>query len=151
MTSKKEREAIDEFHQGRAERSQAEIDKRSHLVDPMTDPSSGDPPAAISEHGERLGTIPVTRNAVADTEQAKQEGLDAAKQNEPTKAEKASSDRQKAAASKDRSDRMSQPAGQKPASERQQAAEKQDDHAKKDEPKSASSWTPPWESSKSKT
>jgi hypothetical protein len=150
MTSKKEREAIDEFHQGRAERSQAEIDKRSHLVDPMTDPSSGDPPAAISEHGERLGTIPVTRNAVADTEQAKQEGLDAAKQNEPTKAEKASSDRQKAAASKDRSDRMSQPAGQKPASERQQAAEKPAAE-KKDEPKPASSWTPPWESPKPKT
>lgn len=90
MTTKKEQKAIDEFNQGRADRAEQEMDKRTHLVDPLTDPSSGDPPPAIGRQGDRLGAVPVTRNAVADTEQAKAEGLEAAKQNEPTKAEKAS-------------------------------------------------------------
>jgi hypothetical protein len=88
--SKKEQQAIDEFHQGRADRAAARQDRMSHLVDPMTDPSSGDPPAAVTDQGERLGAVPVTRNAVADNEQAKQEGLAAAKSGEPSKAEQAS-------------------------------------------------------------
>jgi hypothetical protein len=93
VTSKSEREEMEaraEFDANRAEKYQAEIDKRSHLVDPLTDPSSGDPPAGISDQGDRLGTIPVTRNAVADTAQAEQEGLDAAGKQAPSKAEKAS-------------------------------------------------------------
>jgi hypothetical protein len=90
MTTKKEQAAIDEFHAGRADRYQAEVDKRSHLVDPMTDPSLGDPPPAVTDYGERLGAVPVTRNAIADTAQAEQEGLDAAESKAPTKAEKAS-------------------------------------------------------------
>jgi hypothetical protein len=90
MTSKKEQQAIDEFNQGRAERAEQRRGRLSHLVDPMTDPSSGDPPPAVTDQGERLGAVPVTRNAVADTEQAKQEGLDAAKSGEPSKAEQAS-------------------------------------------------------------
>lgn len=68
----------------------------SHMGDPMTDPSAGDPPPAISDAGDRLGTIPVTRNAVADTEQAKHEGLQAAEQGSPTKAEKQSGKREHA-------------------------------------------------------
>lgn len=74
----------------RDEQYQRDQDRLTHLVDPLTDPSSGDPPPAISADGERLGAIPLTRNAVADTEQAKKEGLDAAEHHAPTKAEKQS-------------------------------------------------------------
>lgn len=91
MTTKAEQHAKDEqaAEQHRMDGIAAEQDRQTHLVDPLTHPSSGDPPPAISPAGDRLGTVPVTRNAVADTEQAKQEGLDAAEKNQPTKAEKA--------------------------------------------------------------
>jgi hypothetical protein len=69
------------------------MDRQAHLIDPMTHPSSGDPPADVTAQGERLGVIPVTRNAVADHAQAEQEGLDAAKSGSKTKAEKQSDKR----------------------------------------------------------
>lgn len=72
----------------RNEQLEIEADRQTHLVDPMTHPSSGDPPAAMTPEGERLGAVPVTRNAVADMEQAKQEGIAAGREHAPTKAEK---------------------------------------------------------------
>ena len=113
MTTKKEQPDIGAQRLAELERERA---RQTHLVDPLTHPSSGDPPAAISPEGDRLGAVPMTRNAVADNEQARQEGLDAAKQNEPSRAEKASSERQKTSATAAHADRMSQPAGATPSS-----------------------------------
>lgn len=73
---------------GMSDPMREEIDRQTHLVDPRTHPSSGDPPPALTPQGERLGAVPMTRNAIADTEQAKQEGLDAAEQGSKTKAQK---------------------------------------------------------------
>lgn len=86
----KDQEAEIAAAEQRQNRLDAEQDRLTHLVDPLTHPSSGDPPPAISPAGDRLGTVPVTRNAVADQEQAKAEGLEAAEQHEPTKAERES-------------------------------------------------------------
>lgn len=91
MTTKAERQAEEAAAQRRADALEIERDRQTHLVDPLTHPSSGDPPPAISEAGDRLGAVPMTRNAVADTRQAEQEGLEAAKRNQPTKAEKQAS------------------------------------------------------------
>lgn len=89
MTTKAEKnEAAADQH--RTDVQESEADRQTHLVDPMTHPSSGDPPVGMTPNGDRLGAAPLTRNAIADTEQAKQEGLEAAKSHEPTKAEKAS-------------------------------------------------------------
>lgn len=88
--TKQEMQARDEFDAQRQAKYQHDLDLTHSMGDPMTDPSAGDPPAAVTDHGERLGTVPVTRNAVADMAQAEQEGLDAAKNDEPSKAEKAS-------------------------------------------------------------
>lgn len=120
MTTKKEQREINDVHEQRVARSQEEMDKRFHLTDPLTDPSNGDPPPAISPEGDRLGTVPVTRNAVADMEQAKQEGLKAAEHDEPTKAERASKSR--VAERTAHADRMSQPAGYVPPAEKSSAA-----------------------------
>ena len=35
-----------------------ETERQQFLVDPMTHPSSGDPPAAVSPDGSRMGTAP---------------------------------------------------------------------------------------------
>jgi hypothetical protein len=56
--TKAEQEAVNEFHAGRAERAQAEIDRQSQLIDPMTHPSSGDPPYGVTPEGDRMGTAP---------------------------------------------------------------------------------------------
>ena len=91
MTTKSEQQAAADAAQRRMDQQQVEADRQTHLVDPLTHPSSGDPPPAISPAGDRLGAVPMTRNAVADLEQAKQEGLEAAEKNQPTKAEREAS------------------------------------------------------------
>lgn len=60
MTTKKEREAEEAAAQRRMDALEAEQDRQTHLVDPLTHPSSGDPPPAISPAGDRLGAVPVT-------------------------------------------------------------------------------------------
>ncbi len=149
MTTKAERaaKAEEEAGQRRADAQQQEQDRQTHLVDPLTHPSSGDPPPAVSKAGDRLGAVPMTRNAVADHEQAKAEGLEAAKQHEPTKAEKASAKpAEKRAEAKTQT--PSEDGQSVPAKSRSEAKSKSDDD--KDEPKkkdeapavSSPSWNP---------
>ena len=62
MTTKSEQQAAADAAQRRMDQQQVEADRQTHLVDPLTHPSSGDPPPAISPAGDRLGAVPMTRN-----------------------------------------------------------------------------------------
>jgi regulator of protease activity HflC (stomatin/prohibitin superfamily) len=69
--------------QRRQDAVQAEADRQTHLVDPMTHPSSGDPPPAMTPAGERLGAIPVHANAQAELARLQEEGRQQAHSEQP--------------------------------------------------------------------
>ncbi len=60
MTTKAEQHAKDEqaaAAQHRMDARQAEQDRQTGLVNPLTHPSSGNPPAGVTPHGDRMGTV----------------------------------------------------------------------------------------------
>lgn len=56
----KERQGEEAAAQTRQETYEAAQERLTHMVDPLTDPSSGNPPHAISPQGDRMGSAEMT-------------------------------------------------------------------------------------------
>lgn len=70
MTTTSKRKAEEAAARRREEVRLADEDRMTHMVDPLTHPSSGDPPPAISPAGDRLGTVPMTPGQESEKTQA---------------------------------------------------------------------------------